>query len=234
MKYQISESLKKVWVIAALAISMSACATDISSWKEEALLHDGSKVVVDRSVTRGGRHEIGQSPPISDQNLTFTMPNTGESVIWKDEFSKDLGSANFLLIQLDIVSNQAYLTATPAGCLSYNKWGRPNPPYVIFQYKNKEWKRIELKELPLEIQTPNLIISSPDSTVKRLGKNFVSVDMVRKINSLAMQAEYKTIVRQPVSGLASPVTCQEMVYYKGVWIGPGDSIGKRMMDGRLK
>jgi hypothetical protein len=31
-----------------------------TSWKEEVLLHDGSKVIVDRSAERGGRHEIGQ------------------------------------------------------------------------------------------------------------------------------------------------------------------------------
>jgi hypothetical protein len=31
-----------------------------TSWKEEVLLHDGSTILVDRSVVRGGRHEIGR------------------------------------------------------------------------------------------------------------------------------------------------------------------------------
>lgn len=31
-------------------------------------------ITVDRSVNRGGRHEIGQSPPISEQSLRFTIP----------------------------------------------------------------------------------------------------------------------------------------------------------------
>jgi len=47
--------------------------------------------------------------------------------------------------------------------------------------------------------------------------------------------EYKTILREPVkSADGSSVNCQEMVYYKGAWVGPGDSIGKRMMDSRSK
>lgn len=138
-----------------------------NSWKEEVLLHDGSKLIVERSVSRGGRHEIGQSPPISEQSLTFTIPNTSERVIWKDESSKDIGHTNFLPIQLDVLNMQVYLTVTPAGCLSYNKWNRPNPPYVVFQYKNKEWKHIALQELPSEFKVPNLIISSPDTALKK-------------------------------------------------------------------
>ncbi len=48
---------------------MSACAMvgalpfGGDSWKEEVLLHDGSKIVVERMVKRGGRHEVGQKPP---------------------------------------------------------------------------------------------------------------------------------------------------------------------------
>jgi hypothetical protein len=30
------------------------------SWKEDVLLHDGKKLIVERSQTYGGRHEIGQ------------------------------------------------------------------------------------------------------------------------------------------------------------------------------
>jgi len=34
-----------------------------TNWKEEVLLHDGGKIIVERSVDRGGRHESGQKPP---------------------------------------------------------------------------------------------------------------------------------------------------------------------------
>jgi hypothetical protein len=56
--------------------SMNACAIGGSSWKEEVLLHDGRKLIVERSQTYGGRHEIGQTPPIKEQDITFTLPGT--------------------------------------------------------------------------------------------------------------------------------------------------------------
>jgi hypothetical protein len=134
------------------------------SWKEEVLLHDGSKIVVERKVERGGRHEIGQQPPYKVQSLSFTFPGTTQEIVWEDNFSEDVGSANFLPMLLDIRNTTSYLVVSPMGCLSYNKWGRPNPPYVVFRYQGKEWQRIPLQELPADIRSPNLIFSDPDPT----------------------------------------------------------------------
>jgi hypothetical protein len=195
--HQILKVIKVIGLLLTLGISVSACAGN--AWKEEVLLHDGTKLIVERSVSRGGRHEIGQSPPFSEQRLTFTMPGTGERVTWKDEFTANVGSANFLPLQLEISNNRAYLTTTPAGCLSYNKWDRPNPPYVIFQLQDKQWKRITLQELPEEFKALNLIISSPDVAVEKSGQRFISAEMIKKINSTAQQSEFKAIVREPIS-----------------------------------
>src|SRR3989338_9086262 len=150
-----------------------------TSWKEEVLLHDGSRIIVERTVERGGRHEIGQQPPIKEQSLTFTMPGTNEKVVWEDKFTEDVGGANFLPMLLDMRDGVAYLVASPMGCLSYNKWGRPNPPYVIFKFAAKEWKRIPLQELPPEIKAFNLIGSAPDIEVEKSGKRFMSAEMIR-------------------------------------------------------
>lgn len=205
-----------------------------TSWKEEVLLHDGQKVIVARSVDRGGRHEIGQQPPIKEQSLTFTLPTTSERIIWRSDYSQDVGLADFMPILLDIVEGTAYVVTTPVGCLSYNKWGRPNPPYVVFKYDGKEWQRITLLDLPVEIKAPNLIISSPDNEVDRIGKSFLVADEVKKINSSLTQPEYKTILREPLAKEYITQMCEERVYYKGAWIGPGDSIGRRMMDQKSK
>lgn len=52
-----------VGLVVAVSMSLNADAGFLGfggySWKEEVLLHDGSKIVVERSVERGGRHEIG-------------------------------------------------------------------------------------------------------------------------------------------------------------------------------
>lgn len=97
-------------------------------WKEEVLLHDGSKIIVERTVERGGRHEIGQKPPYKEQRLVFAMPGTNQQITWEDNFSEDVGSANFLPMLLDVRNDVAYLVVSPMGCLSYNKWELPNPP----------------------------------------------------------------------------------------------------------
>ena len=205
-------------------------------WTEDALLHNGTVLLVERNVERGGRHEIGQKPPYRQQWLQFKHLATGKKVIWEDLNAEDIGTASFLPMLVDIVAKTPYVVVTPMGCLSYNKWGRPNPPYVVFRYEGERWTRIPLSDLPKEIIIPNLISSAPDIEIERLGKTHVTVDDVKRANSGFKQPEYKSILRTeiPVGSYSSSVNCEEMVYYKGAWVGPGDSIGKRMMDRKSK
>lgn len=205
-----------------------------TSWKEEVLLHDGGKIIVERSVERGGRHEIGQQPPIKEQSLTFILPSTNENVTWEDKFTEDVGEASFLPMLLEIHKSTVYLVVNPMGCLSYNKCGHPNPPYIVFKYQGKAWNRIPLQELPAEFKTPNLIFSSPDSEAKKAGKHIVSAETIKALYEGYRQPEYKTILREALPQARINEMCMEMVYYKGAWVGPGDSIGKRMMDRRTK
>ena len=196
-----------IGLILTLGASMSAYAGLFglggTSWKEEVLLHDGSKIIVKRTVERGGRHEIGQKPPYKEQSLSFIMPGTNQRVTWEDHYSEDIGTANFLPMLLEIVKGTPYLVVHPMGCLSYNKWGRPNPPYVIFKYDGKEWQRITLPQLPIEIKTPNLIFSMPDIEVEKMGKQLIPAEMIKQIIDRYRQPEYKTILREalPVSEL---------------------------------
>ena len=193
----------KAWLLGIsfmmLGSGMGACSMGgETSWKEEVLLHDGSKLVVERTVSRKGRHELGQRPPIGYQRLSFTLPGTHQKVNWVDEYSKDVGSANFLPMGLEIFQGKAYLVVSPMGCLSYNKWGRPNPPYVIFEYDGKTWQRIPLQELPPEFKVPNLIISTPDDEAKKLGTSLISAEKVKEVNTGFQQPEYQTIRLKPL------------------------------------
>jgi hypothetical protein len=224
---------KIIGLIFAFGGSMSAQAGFLgfggTNWKEEVLLHDGSKIIVERSISLGGRHEIGQELPIKEQSLTFVMPSTNQRVSWTDEFSEDIGTASFLPMQLEIVKNTAYLVVNPMGCLSYNKWGRPNPPYVIFKYQGKEWQRISLQELPPELKQINLAFSSPDHAAKEARHGLLSAEQINKWNSDAQQPEYRIILREPIPA-GGQGRCPKLVYYKGAWVGSGDSTGRWMMD----
>lgn len=207
------------------------------SWKEEVLLHDGSKLVVTRSQTYGGRHEIGQPSPIKEHTVTFTLPGSKKALIWTSEYDEDLGRTNFLLLAVDMLNGTPYIVAQPNLCLSYNKWGRPNPPYVFFKYDGTAWQRIPLKAVPAEFSTLNVAISLDTRYVQDMvARGVVPAETIRQRNSELTQPEFKTLLREPVKlgAEGSAVNCPEMVFYKGAWVGPGDSIGKRMKDRESK
>ncbi|KAF0163211.1 MAG: hypothetical protein FD157_3374 [Rhodocyclaceae bacterium] len=192
--------MAKLVFLLMMGASMSAEAGFLGfggdSWKEEVLLHDGSKIVATRTVVRGGRHEIGQEPPIKEQSLSFTLPGTNEEVLWQDKFTEDVDGANFLPMMLDVQKGAVFLVVHPMGCLSYSKWGRPNPPYVVFKYQGKAWTRTSLQELPSQLKTPNLIFSSPDHEGKKAGSGIVKSETIRALYDGYRQPEYKTILRE--------------------------------------
>jgi hypothetical protein len=193
--HTVMQRIVKLGLVLMMGVSMSACS---KSWKEEVQLHDGSKIIVERMVDRGGRHEIGQEPPIKNQSVIFTLPSTNESVTWEDNFTEDIGGANFLPMQLEIRKDTAYVVANPMGCPSYRKWGRPNPPYIVFKYQSHKWIRITLEELPAEFVTPNIIFSSPDDEAEKAGGGIVSAEKIAALYAHYKQPEYKTILREPL------------------------------------
>lgn len=114
-----------------------------------------------------------------------------------------------------MVGGVPYLATSPAGCIAYNKWKRPNPPYVLFKYVNDEWQRISLEEFPAELMNANLM-SRPDS---RGLKSYYNVEQVKEQMNGRRIADYaRTILRGVVKGgLAG---CEELVPYgKGGWLG---------------
>lgn len=193
-----------------------------ASWKEEVLLHDGSKIIVERWQKHGGRHEIGQKPPIKEQTITFTLPGTKQAITWKDEYGEDIGRSNFVLLALHILKATPYIITEPNLCLSYNKWGRPNPPYIVFKFDGAGWKRIQLPELPLEFKNINLVITTSGDEKEIVSLGMVSAEKVKELNSSLTQEEYKTIVREQIqtAGLGCPV----MVRVKDGWVSPGGAI----------
>lgn len=224
--YTLSRFLKEIGTSLLRVTSVVACAglpgIGPASWKEEAFLHDGSKIVVSRSVSRGGRHEVGQEGTYQEQSLSLTIPKSNRNVRWEDHRSEDLGSSNFLPMLLDVYGDVAYLVVAPMGCLSYNKWGRPNPPYIIFKNEGKAWQQIPLSELPAESRATNLIFSAPDLEVERSGTRFMTAEMIRAVISRDLEPEFRTVLREsvkPVKG-AGLTSCIEMYPDgKGGWLG---------------
>ncbi len=191
-----------------------------ASWREEVLLHDGSKVIVERSQNYGGRHEIGQSLPVKEHTITFTPPDSGKTIKWKSEYGEDIGRTNFNLLALHVLNGVPYLIVEPNLCLSYNKWGRPNPPYVIFKFDGNAWERIQVAALPSEFKAINLIVNNGrEEDIQKAGNQlgYVSAESVHAINSSLRQPEYQTILREALLGVRSG--CIKANYYgKAGWL----------------
>lgn len=224
--HSLLRAFRLIGLVLILGASMSACAGLFgiggTSWKEEVLLHDGSKIIVERSQSYGGRREPGKSAPVKEHTITFTLPGSDKTLSWTSEYGEELGRANFNLLALHISNGTPYLIATPNLCLSYNKWGRPNPPYVIFRYDGKVWQRIALSELPAEFKNNNLIINNGrEEDIERLASKsgYVPAKSVQEINSSLTQPEYKTILREAYPTAAGG--CSEMVRVNDGWEGLG-------------
>lgn len=225
------QRIVKLGLILMMGVSMSACS---DSWQEEVLLHDGQKIIVKRSQSFGGSRELGQSAPIKEQEISFTVPQGDKVITFKSEFSEDVGRANFTLLALHILNGTAYIVAEPNLCLSYNKWGRPNPPYVIFKHDGNAWQRIALQELPLEFKDINLVINTKSHADELVAPSVVPAERVRKLNNSLRQPEYQTILREVVKlGVdSSSVNCEQMVYHKCGWVGARSdgTFNKEFMD----
>lgn len=222
-KHSLLKAFSTIGLILTLGVSMCADAGLFgfggTSWKEEVQLHEGSKIIVERSQTRGGRGEVGQSP-IKEHTITFSLPGSSQAMSWTSEYSEDVGRANFNLLALHILNGTPYLVTEPNLCLSYNKWGRPNPPYVFFKHDGKAWQRIPLTEFPAVFKEMNLVNNTSKHEKELISLGTASADRVKEFNDSLRQPELKTILREPYPTAAG--SCGEMIYDgKGGWIGMG-------------
>ncbi len=214
--------------IAILGAIMNACAFGgKASWKEEVLLHDGKKIILERSQTRGGRHEIGQDIPVNRHTVSFAVPGTGRTIKWESEFGLEIERSSLLPLALDVVGGVPYLVTTTAGCIAYNKWGRPNPPYVFFKFDGKAWQRIPLAEFPVEIKEANVAIGALTLRDERRLTGFsgpVPAEEVRKMNAETrspLVLYLRVFAREPIK-VGQTEDCPAMEYDgKGGWRSPG-------------
>lgn len=188
----------------AVAATLNACTvlpvSGADSWKEEVLLHDGQKIIVERTQTYGPTPVIAQWPNVRSHSLRFSVPGSTRELRWTAEFAADIGGyVEFVPLAVHVLQATPYVIATPVGCLGYNKWGRPNPPYVVFRHDGVAWQRQPLAELPIQFKDVNLVVSASAQYAEELSKlRTVDVAAVRRLNRSAQPAELKSILRTPV------------------------------------
>jgi len=218
------KQIAKLGLLLMMGVSMSAEAGLFShtiKWKEEVKLNDDRVMVVERHFNLGGYPTLDASEraPL-DETITFTLPDSNKKISWKTEFNDHVPELNSLSpLLLDVIGGIPYLATTPAGCIAYNKWGRPNPPYVLYKYVNDEWKRIPLKEFPAVLVHANLI-GLPASS---LLKPYYTVEAAKAEREDGNVSDYaKTILREAVKSVDGITSCEVLVHYKCGWGAPGE------------
>lgn len=165
MATELMKRLTRLGLLLMMGASMNAYS---KGWKEEVQLHDGRVLLIERSFNLGGYPSLDarERRPL-DETITFTLPESNQKVVWKTDYNNRLPEPNSLgPLLLDIVGGVPYLATGPAGCIAYNKWGRPNPPYILFKYVNAAWQQILLKEFPAELVEANLMNMPASSQLK--------------------------------------------------------------------
>lgn len=214
-----------------LGVIVSACSAmpgiaNSFSWKEEVQLHNGGTIIVKRKqmFDPQGLREPGQGAPLSEETLTFSLRD-GQTIRWRSDFGRGYQD-NLIPLVLDVVDGSPYLITYPTRCHAYNKWRRPNPPYVYFRYNGTQWQRIPLAEVPTVLEYANLIIGGYQSWPRQLREiiptvEYVPVKSIQKFNR-DMTSEtlfLRHIVRQPMNG--GPTGCEQLVQDgRGGWLSP--------------
>jgi len=188
-----------------------------NTWQEEVLLHDGQIMLVERSQTYGGQSEIGQSAPVADHTIQFMVPSGQQTIVWTSPFDREVGRSSLRLLAVHVKDKTPYVVAEPNLCLSYNKWGRPNPPYVIFQWSSNEWQRIGIEALPPEFSTMNVSQRTARMWARDRNGTTLTAKEIQAENA-TNQPQYRSILREPLSNGGS--SCRlEFTNRKGLWLG---------------
>ena len=92
-----------------------------------------------------------------------------------------------------------------------------------------------MQALLVEFKTVNVVLSIQKHQAQELSASGVTfAQTIADVNRRSEIPEFRSILREPLAKERVSEKCMEMVYYKGSWVGPGDSIGKRMTDSKSK
>ena len=201
-----------------------------ANWKEEVLLGDGRKLVVERSQSYGGYPTIDSRERIVlDEEWTFENPDNHHPVTWKVNHRRPPEGERLMLMILGFTKAIPYIATVASGCIAYNHWGRPNPPYIFFRFDGKAWQRIPLADFPMEFKEANVVVgrSKPPNR-----SGMLTVATVQEDNRL-LEPHLRQLAREPVKS-AQTIDCEELIYYKEAWIMPNDPVAKEILDRRSK
>ena len=144
------------------------------SWQEEVRLSNGSHLVIDRTLTYGGRAEIGQGSPISGWTITFKHPGSGERVTFE-------APGGVELVLLDVYQDTLYLAGRAVRGDAIHALKCPNPPFIFYRY-SKGWQQVSAKEFPAGFTRANLPLHTVERNRLANAGKLISASEIKAIN----------------------------------------------------
>jgi len=189
-----------------LSVSLTACGKAID-WTEETPLHDGRVLWVERHSELGPSFP-GNSGMEIGQSLAFKHPNTGERIAWTIP-----DGLNPVMIDFD--QRIPYYVFAGHTVSDYNKWGCPNPPYLVYRYQHGKWSSVPFESLPASFVSRNLIPMSKDVRGLKDGGRVYANEMENlwaRVEYPKPKQEARRISREKVNPIAHG--CHESVLHK--------------------
>jgi hypothetical protein len=139
----------RVAALLLACLSLTACGKTIE-WKQEVPLHDGRLIVIDRVSQQGPFNPFLNMRMEVRQELAFTHPDTGERIRW-------MIPEGLLPYMLDFDDGVPYYVLNAHTVADYNRWGCPNPPWIVYRYERGQWMRVPFEQLPVKFEKVNLM-----------------------------------------------------------------------------
>lgn len=180
-------------------------------WKQEVLLQDGRVIIVDRISKQSGKIIPENVILEYEQTLTFINPDTGDKIAWTIP-------KGVMPRMLDFENGDPYIVFRTSSVADYNEWGCPNPPLIVFYYKDSEWKQLPNEALPLRFTFPNMLDSA--HSADRLSDDGLLT--VSEMHNFLMESQFsdrRIIDRKKISPIS--IGCFEGALYR---LGRGSEI----------
>lgn len=176
-----------------IAVCLSSCGRTMD-WTQDAPLHDGRTLLVER------RSEFSSSFPGNSgmeirQTLTFRHPDTGERITWR--IPEGLHPA-----MIDFERGVPYYVLTEYTVSDYNKWGCPNPPYLVFRYEQGKWARIAFEALPERFLERNLVVMAKSIRGLKDGGHISLYGLENHWDRYSEKRNIRQISREKISPIA--------------------------------
>jgi len=144
--------------------ALPGCARDAGfrTWQEEVKLNDGRVIVVTQKRRCESAYTGAEMAPCISREtwLTIKLPEFGDKeIVWNEKLKP---------MVVNVHQGQLYVVGRPPTGREFDLYGKPQPPYIAYRWKEGIWERMPLVEIPEAIYDANMIIDLPPKETKFL------------------------------------------------------------------